>query len=191
MSSEQEESIVTLANARVTISHALRLVGTDVPDYMGRGAKLYCPFGHLYHSDGGMAKAFRVYPDTNSAYCFAGCGAFRPVSLIAADRGMSPEDAAEFLLDLTGYVPPDLDSRWAAATAVSVDIDRGSLAEALKVACAAMDSRWEVRQFEDDVAVRFRQCLGLLPRIQSGADAAQWLQATKQIMRKQLGETVP
>lgn len=177
-------SNIQLANSRVSLIEAARLVGMDLYEYSG---KQYCPFGHLFHADGGTAKAFRVYPETNSAFCFAGCGSFRPVSLVAMSRGITQEEAAEYLLDLTGYVPPDIDSRWAAATATQETVDLDLLAEALKVACEGLDPLWEVHQFEEGVASKFRQCLELLPQVTTRADAARWLSGTKRIMEAQLG----
>lgn len=178
-----EVSPLTLANERMSILEACRHVGMfDVSEY----GKQYCPFGDLYHPDD--VKAMRVYPSSNSAYCFAGCGYFNPVKLIAMSKDFTEADAAENILELTNYVPPDIESRWAAAVAVNTTLNTDYLADALKVACERMDSGWETLQLEADIATRFRQCLGLLPKVRSEEDAIKWLSITKSIMQTALGD---
>lgn len=180
------ESVFDLANGRMSITEALAEAGTDTDGYYG--GKVYCPFGTLYHSDGGAAKAMRVYATSNSCYCFAGCGFLNPVKVLAMVHDVSEADAAAMILDLTGYVPPDYISQWEALTAAPVQMDRESLAAALHVACARYDPLWEDHQFEDSVLVALRQCLGLLPKVTTPDDATLWLSATKKVMHRVLGE---
>lgn len=181
-----DENPIALANDKVSISQALMMIGMDIPDYQYGSGKLYCPFGDLYHADGGTSKAFRVYPETNSAYCFA-CGeAFRPVSLLAKAKGISDADAAEGLLEAIGYVPPTIDSRWEALITTPQQIDREALSEALKLACSRMSPTWEVDQFDELIATRFRKCLELLSKVHTEEEATQWLTVTKAVMRKTL-----
>jgi hypothetical protein len=163
-----------------------QMIGSDVSEY--GNSKQYCPFGHLYHADGGTSKSLRVYTETETAFCFAGCGWFNPVRLLSLDRGISEEEAADVILDHTGYVPPDLESRWTAATTITVTVDKDALSEALKVACGRMDPDWEDVQFDPPIATKFRLCLELLPRVRDEGEATKWLAITKQIMSKTLGE---
>lgn len=175
---------IRLANERFTIVAALRMAGAvNASDFTG---KQYCPFGHMYHADGGYEKALRVYPGSNTAYCFAGCGYFSPVKLVAMAKDMEETEAADYILVITGYVAPTIDSLWEQATAETIKIDRDALTEALKLACSRISPDWEERQFDDDVATRFRQCLSLLPKVHTEQEAAQWLSATKKIMKKAL-----
>lgn len=184
----QELSSIELANERYSIIQACNKLGMDIPDFSFSSAKLYCPFGHLFHADGGQSKAFRVYPGTNSAFCFAGCGYYSPVRLIATDKGISEADAAESILEETNYVPPDFESRWNALMTEQATPNPDDLAEALKVACARMEPNWDERQFEEKVSIKLRQCLQLLPKVQTEEDATKWLSMTKQAMHITLGE---
>lgn len=181
------ESIITLANSRMTITEACRLVGVHIGDFTLGSMKTYCPFGGVFHTDGGWSKAFRIYPGTNSAYCFA-CGAhYTPVKLIARARDLSDEDAAQWILDQTNYVPPDFASRWDALTKSVPEIDRDALAEALSVACARAEPQWEERQFDPEVAASLRRCLDMLPRVTSADAAKRWLATCTQFMQRVLG----
>lgn len=149
-------------------------------------SKTYCPFGELMHEDGGRGKAFRVYPLTNSAYCFACSKAFRPCQLIATDRDVTEAEAAEIILEEVGYVAPDLDSRWEAATAQTVTVDRDGLASALKTACSRMSPDWSVRQFDTDIAETLRKCVAASRNVTTDEEAREWLSVTKQVMAKAL-----
>lgn len=189
MAQSEVLSSIELANSRTTILEACRLAGMDLPDYGMNTSKLWCPFGDLYHADGGTAKSFRIYVSDNTAFCFACSLYFNPVKLTAMAKGLSEADAADLLLDLSNYVPPDIESRWKAATETVEPMKTEYLAEALKVYCLRIDKEWEDKQFEDTVSTRFRMCLGLLSRVHTDADATQWLTGTKEAMRTVLGET--
>jgi hypothetical protein len=170
---------IQLANERMSITEACAYIGMG--DVSGL-VKTYCPFGELMHEDGGRGKAFRVYPETNSAYCFA-CGRpYRPVSLIATDRDLTEHEAASLILEEVGYIPPDLDSMWAAASNDTPVIDHNSLIAALKTACARIDPNWEERQLEPMVARVFSRCLAPLEKVTTEEEARQWLDVTKKAM---------
>lgn len=181
-------SAITTANEKVTINQACNIIGMDIPDFEFGNMKLWCPFGDLYHADGGQTRAFRVYPQTNSAYCFA-CGEYySPVKLLAKANGVADEEAAEALLTHIGYVEPTVDARWEALMSTPVVVDHDALSEALKVACARMDPTWEDRQFEELVSTRFRKCLSLLAKVTTEEEATTWLSTTKTVMQRTLGE---
>lgn len=188
MLADSSPNPITLANERTTITEACGIVGMSLPEWGITSAKMWCPFGDIYHHDGGMSKAFRVYPHDNTAYCFACSLFFTPVKLVAMSKGLSEADAAELLLELSNYVPPDIDSRWRAATESVEPLKTEYLAEALKVFCTRIDVDWEDKQFEDTIATRFRMCLGLLPRVHTEEEAAEWLSGTKKAMQHVLGE---
>jgi len=179
---------IKLANDRMTIVAACHEIGMWTPDVPG-AMKMHCPFEDVWHSDGGRARAFRIYENTNSAYCFACQQYYNPVRLIALDRDISDEAAAEVILELTGYTEPSVEENWAKVTGHEQEFSTETLPEALKVACQRISPAWETRQFEEQVAARFRQCLGLLPRVKSEADATLWLDTSRKIMRNVLGES--
>ena len=179
----------TLANENADIISVARLIGMQVPDFSySASIKLYCPFGEVSHADGGSSKAFRIYPETNSSYCFA-CGeAYSPVRLLATAQDISLTEAADYLLELAGVTEEGTDERWEQLTSKQESpISTAELAEALKVYCSRVDSGWAERQLEPAVATTFQRCLELLGSVRTSADADQWLGATKQVMAKKLG----
>lgn len=178
-----------LANSRMSIIKALNLAGASIGEFSAGSVKTYCPFGHLFHADGGSSKALRVYPGTNSAHCFAGCGYFSPVRLVAKINDTSEVEAAEFILEKTHYVAPDYQSQWDAVVQKADEVDQDGLSEALKVACARMDPQWSSKQFDEAVATALRRCLGLLPKVTTPEEAKTWLSVTKQVMDKTLRST--
>lgn len=181
------DELVTLANERVTIFQAFRMIGMEVGDVSHTSMKLYCPFGDMYHYDGGSSKSLRIYSETNSAWCFAGCGYFDPVKLIALKRDLTQRQAAEALLDETGYVKPNFSDQWDALMNEQPVIDTTSFAEALKVACSRMVPDWEERQFTPRVSALLSRCLALLSKVRSAEDGDKWLSTTKLAMWQGLG----
>jgi hypothetical protein len=184
MMKTEERSDIQIANELYSIVDACNIAGMGTS---GGNAKQWCPFGEIAHSDGGMAKAFRIYEDTNTAHCFACQATWTPVKLVAQVRDVSYESAADYILTLINYVAPDVDSQWAALMSQQQKVNADDLAEALKVACLRMAPDWEVRQFEDLVAHKFRQCLDLLPKIHTEEAANKWLTIAKQAMKQELG----
>ena len=179
---------IKLANELMSITEACRFIDMAMGDFEIASVKTYCPFGELMHEDGGRGKAFRVYPGTNSAYCFACVKAYRPVSLIATDRDIPEFEAAEIILEEKGYVAPDFQSRWDAVTSPDASkADEDGMANALKLACSRMVPNWEERQFEPEVATMLRKCLSIAWKVQTEDDARDWLTKTKILMSRVLG----
>lgn len=176
---------IETANEKVPIVVACRAVGIEVPDETVR-RKLHCPFGGVYHSDGGLDPTFRVYEDSNSAYCFNCSSYFTPVSLAARAWGMTGRQAALRLLDLTGQrANLDYALIWNQRE-VEPELDSSMLAEALKTYCRRIDPLWSRRQFDAEIAARLTRCLMLLDLV-ADRDAAQlWLDTCKEAMRREL-----
>lgn len=172
--------LIRTANERMSIEEAFRLIGENV----SYASKQYCPFGEVFHQDGGTSRSLRIYPDTNSAFCFAGCGYMSPVSLLAMHRNISDDQAAEVILEMTNYVPPDYESQWDALQSEVDAVSTSDLAEALKVACARMSPDWVTLQFEDAVAGALSKCLALLPKVKSSDDSKKWMDVSKTVMRR-------
>lgn len=171
---------VALANARVPILVVCRRLGLDVPEIAAGSVKVYCPFGELYHADGGREAAFRIYPQTNSAFCFAGCGYFSVVGLVAQVRGTELDSAAEELLDDFG-IPRT--RAWDDVVAVrEPEISHAQLAEAFKTFCHREVPDFARRQFTDLAAVVGR-CLDLLTLVGDSETAYTWLQSSKRVIR--------
>lgn len=179
------DNVVELALERMSIFDACNHIGMSI--YPGYRGKLYCPWGDLFHQDAGASKAFRVYQD--SAWCFAESMYFNSVKLIARDKDLSEVAAAEYILDITGYVPPDIESQWAAVTATVESVNPASYAEALKTYCKRISPDWEVRQFDPSVSTKLRKCLELTAQVHTEEEATKWLAVTKQVMAHELGDS--
>lgn len=180
---------VALADEQVPIATACRLIGMHVPESvdMGRPVKVHCPFGEVYHRDHGAETAFRIYADSNHAWCFS-CGQhYGPTKLVALAWGISRRQAAAELLERAGIKPATLADLWAEVAHHEPVPDTTMLAEALKTYCRRIDPGWEFHQFEPDVAAALSACLGLLDHVRSQADAALWLDQTKRVMQSRLG----
>jgi hypothetical protein len=179
------KSNVGLANRVVPMSLACKAIGMSDVDYGSSGAKIDCPFDTLFHLGGG--KSFRIYDDV-SAYCYA-CGErYLPVQLYSIAKDVSLEDAAEFLLELSGHKELSADERYAEAASSPVRIDQSALEMALKTFCARNFDSWDVTQFDIPVARKYRQCVELLPSVRTAEDTKIWLAAAKSAMTKVLGE---
>jgi hypothetical protein len=177
------ESPIKIANSIMTMREACIEVGMG--DVAGM-AKTYCPFGDMYHSDGGRTRAFKVFEADNSAFCFA-CGRrFDPVSLIAMERDIPFRKAAEWILEHKGYVAPDYNARWEALEAKQTPVDYEALQSALKIACSRMIPDWAERQFEDRVAAKLAQCMAVSRKVSSNDEGRKWLDMSKTAMRQTL-----
>ena len=181
-------SLVTLANDVVPIITVCRLVGMDLPADLtyGRSRKLHCPFGETAHSDHGLDPAFRVYPESNSAYCFACAAYYTPVALYAHAVDTDRRTAAADLLDRVGHRPLSLTEAWAKLTTAVDPPDVASLRAALQTYCRRVCADWDTRQFDPDVAVVLAMCLDLLDRVDSVTDVQDWLQGVKAVMARVL-----
>lgn len=181
------ENPIGLANSLMSIVEACNLLDMDVMEGASASYKYYCPFGDINHLDGGRSKAFRIYEHTNSAYCWACSLYFTPVRLVAEDRDLSHLAAAAWIIEQKGYVPPDYEARWdALAGAQEPEPDRDGLTSALKLACRQISPEWGSRQFDEAVATKFQQCVGLLGKVVTDQDARNWLRISKQAMQKVL-----
>lgn len=151
-----------------------------------RSRKVRCPFGEIYHSDSGVSPAMRIYPDSNSAYCFSCAAYYTPVGLAARAMDTDRTSAALRLLDHVGYRPLGLVQQFRQAQQYEPEPDLALLADALKTYCRRIDLRWETRQFEPAVAGVLTRCLALLDLVRSGDDVEMWLACSKEVMRRTL-----
>lgn len=182
------DSPITIANEIMTIDEACIEVGMG--DVSGM-AKAYCPFGPVFHSDGGRERAFKVYPASNSAYCFACQRRYDPVSLIATEKDITYQAAAEWILEHKEWAAPDYVSQWEALTTKPTKVDYEGLQEALKLSCARMVPDWDTRQFEPKVAHKLTQCFTFVRGVKDDEGARKWLDTTKEAMRRVLAEANP
>lgn len=103
-SKRRADKLFERANA-VSIATVLAdFCDTNVPSE-GRSWKGWCPFG-WEHSDGGLDRNWRVYPQTNTSYCFDTHGAMGPVKLVMMKREVPAKKAAYIILDKYGLSKP-------------------------------------------------------------------------------------
>lgn len=181
-------SLIGIANEKVPIERVCDLIGMDAPDlsYI-KSPKMHCPFGHV-HSDGGMEKSFRLFGETNSAYCHGCVKRWGPVSLYAEAEGLALLDAAEILLEKFNISKETVDDRWNELTKEpdTLPLNTADLAESLRLYCMRICPDWERRQFDPKTANIFNRCLALIPAIRSESDVELWKTSTKNIMKAQL-----
>lgn len=183
-------NVTTVANENVSIVTVCQMLGVDLPDDVGssRSRKVSCPFGELYHSDQGVSAAMRIYPDTNSVYCFSCSTYWTPVSLAAQAWDVDRRTAAERLLDHIGYRPLDLATAWRTATEFEPEPDKALMADALKTYCRRIDKQWNLRQFDAGVAATLTRCLSLLDLVRTSDDVGVWLAGCKTVMQRTLSQ---
>ncbi len=184
----RQKSWIDQANEVVEISEVLRTLGIYVPEesFYGNSKKLHCPFG-FYHSDGGTDRAMRVYFKSNTAYCFSCNKRYSPVTLLAAKKDCSLNNAALELLESKGIKQKTLEDRWTEALEKPiVNLDVNALADALKIYCSTVHPNWLVVQLHDDVATTLNKCFDLLRVVKTDSDALKWLNGCKQVMKRLL-----
>lgn len=177
-------NVVALADEQVPIATACRMLGVEVPDEGHR--KVHCPFGATDHSDGGLSPALRVYPETNSAYCFNCSHYYTPVTLTSRALDVPNRAAALHLLDHIGYKPLDFATAWNSARQYEPELDKALLADALKTYCRRIDPAWPARQFDPAVAGVLTRCLSLLDLVTKADEVPLWLAGCKEAMRREL-----
>lgn len=179
------KSIIDFANDMVPVTKALALVDSSFShvDISFKG-KLYCPFGHINHSDGGREKSLRLYSVTNSAFCFASCGFLNPVRLFSIAYDLKYKNAAYRVLEATGYKPLSLQERWDSVSTTEIQINKDDLQQALIVFCIKFVgvNIWKTVQYENDILTYLDKCFYLLSLVSSEEDAYSWLASSKEIM---------
>lgn len=179
-----KSNIVAVANEQVPIVTVCRMLGLELPDDVGEGRsrKVPCPFGAIYHSDGGVDPTMRIYPESNSAFCFSCSISYTPVALAAKGMGLNPHAAAARLLDVIGHRPLDLAGQWSAANSYAPTLDTAMLADALKTYCRRICPAWSSAQFDAQVAATLTKCLSLLDLVKTPEDVEHWLTRCKAAM---------
>lgn len=180
--------LIEEANKKVSIYLVCGLVGVDVSEGReGSSIKTYCPFGRFYHSDGGKEAAFRVYAETNSAYCFSCKKYFSPVSLYSSATDLSAKNSAEYLLEKIGYKKPTPEEIWNNVQPKDPEPDKSMLNKALRIYCQRISSDWSKEQFRPEVADILDRCLSLLDAVTTSQEAEYWLKSSKEIMSRFIG----
>ena len=175
------------ANEHYGILRACRRIGIDTDDYF-RARKIHCPFGPVFHSDGGDDPAMRVYEEDGHAYCFACQRSFSPSRLIAEVEDISEDEAVDSMLLELGVIENRLGERWEVATKKEQGVDRQALAEAFRIAASYLITPWAERQYDPDVTRWMNKCLALLDKVQTIEQGDTWLDTVKQVLQKKFGK---
>lgn len=179
---------VAKANEIVAIETVLTMAGVELNE--GNRGKIHCPFGYMYHSDGGLEATVRVYSETNSARCFRCNTSYSPVWLGVMMWGGTSKEVAWKLLELSGFKLPTFEELWTEYTTPKIEIpDTTMLAMALKTYCARVCPSWTIKQFDTDVSSMLSKCLSALNVVLSEEDAEKWLEICKKVMIKVLGDS--
>ncbi len=182
----KQRSAVAIANEQVAIEQVFRWCGIYIPEIPeGRTLKIHCPFGEFFHPDKGVKPDMRIYPSTNSAYCFQ-CGYFSPVWLACQLWDRQPNDVALDLLQRTGYKPVSIAQLWADSQIASKPVDVAPLGLALRTYCQRIDPDWSTRQFDSDISSTLSRCLSLLSHVTTEADVHSWLETCKLVLKTAL-----
>lgn len=176
---------VRTANERVSIYFVCDKAGVEYSSMYGSNSKLYCPFGAITHMDGGETRAFRIYEETNSAYCFACTQVYDPVGLYCALTDLGRVEGAEALLEEYGWKPETFEEKWDRVSATP-EYDNSTLPEALEKYCTRLNDDWPIMQFDEPYRTHFRKCVNLSRSVSSTEEAMKWLDATKAYMKEVL-----
>lgn len=180
----RQRSLIAVADEKVPIIEVCRLLGVSAFGDVNEGStrKVHCPFGAIYHSDGGVSMTMRIYADTNTAWCFNCTHGYTPTKMAARAWDMDRVTAAGRLLGHIGWFPPSLDEVWQELANYHPPVDIDQLAEALKTFCRRVTPDWAQRQFVPVVAERLSACLSLLALVSTDDDARAWLNGCKSAM---------
>jgi hypothetical protein len=181
---EVDEDLIHQVNRNVPLAWVLRAGGVQAPDTVdAHSIKVSCPFGPLYHRDGGLEPSFRVYYRTNTGFCFAGCGYFTPASLYAQIMGVSLGDASQALGEQWGLTRPDpQEDLERALQAPTEPVDTRALNQALTTYLQRVDSTWGKDWLLPDVSQALSHCLHYLLYVSTQDDATRWLETSKSVM---------
>lgn len=174
-----------LVNSLYSIFDAYtEVTGNYVPPFENTSPKLNCPYSTVYaHS----SRSLRIYPHTNSAWCFSCSERMTPLTLIMAFKEYTEEEAVAWIKAEVGYTEPDPEEAWDALMSQEDEFDPSSLADALKMACSRMAPDWKDRQFESDVSQKLGKCLSLLSLVKTEGDSKVWMAGSKRAMASVLG----
>lgn len=156
----------------LTITQALRDIGMVVPD-RAFPFQIHCPF----HGSGDTNPSARVYPATDSFYCWTCKKNYNPIAVIAAYHGISYADALRSVIERYGgnkktrSVIPRLDRMLAELIKCTADIPEAQ-PQVDDLLCRAGRGDGEARLI-DEIYELLRKYLPAIAPRQSGASPSQ------------------
>jgi hypothetical protein len=178
------DELIERADRDVSMAWTVGRLGWNCPaPDSGTSVKVLCPFG-FYHRDGGAETSFRVYADPNDAWCFAGCGYFRPSSFAAAVWDCSRAEAAQRLLEMANPPAPAPGEEPGGA------VNLPSLAAALRVFCGRLPE-YVLSEFNADTLIWMDRVLARLSDVVDEQTAEAWLGRAKEAAQRRWGTPRP
>jgi hypothetical protein len=186
------ESIVDIANRIVPFRKVLGMTNIYVSEFTyGKSIKARCPFADIYHLTEDAGKSMRVYSDTNTGFCYMGCGVLKPVSVYAKLNGVSYNVAAKFLLETVGHKLKTFDEKWQDAVSEDRPLNLEGYREALDEICFHhSQGQWGSIKYATLVSSSFSQLLSILGKAKSYEEADKWLEVAKKHMFKQIDKEI-
>lgn len=186
--SSYDESIIDTANKIVPLRIVLGMTNIYVSEFTyGKSIKARCPYADIYHLTEDAGKSMRVYSDTNTAFCYMGCGVLTPVSVYAKLNGVSYKESAKFLLEKVGHKLKTFDEKWQDAVAGFEPLNLQGYREALTEMCIFhSEGEWGTLKYAPGVSAAFSKLLTVLDKATSYEDADRWLDKARLIMFNQL-----
>jgi hypothetical protein len=164
------DPVIALADRLVPIGVAVVRAGLgESPSTAGLSWKTWCPSGDD-HDDGGTDRALKIYPENNSGWCFDCLKRWTPVSLYAAQRGITPIEAARLLLDAIGYRPRPRTLEAALSPPVPA-VNRAALADGLRQWARGRIPSWDAKELH---STPFYRILAVLDGVDTPEAADAW-----------------
>lgn len=184
---QSDETPVDIANRLVPLRKVLELTNIYVTEFThGKSVKARCPYADMYHLNEDASKSMRVYSDTNTGFCYMGCGVLTPVSVHARLNDLSFKEAAFELLDLIGHKLKTLEEKWEEAAAPALSFSREGYRDALLERCISRTSNWTVLQYRDSIVASLSVLLEILDKADNDTQADSWLDTATKVMFKHI-----
>lgn len=182
------ESIIDTANRVVPFRVVLGMTNIYVSEFAyGKSIKARCPYADMYHLTEDAGKSMRVYSDTNTGFCYMGCGVLTPVAVYAKLNGISYRDSAKFLLEKVGHKLKTFEEKWQDALNDRGPVNLEGYREALDELCFQYTRyRWSSLKYTASISSSLSNLLNILDKAQSYDDADRWLEIAKRHMFHQI-----
>jgi hypothetical protein len=181
----RDESPIEIANRIVPLRLVLEWTNIRISEFThGKSVKARCPYADMYHLTEDASKSMRVYSDTNTGYCYMGCGVLTPVSVYAKLNDLSYRSSAYELLEKVGHKFKSFEEKWNLAITPTVDLNLDSYRNALATYCDMWWGSSHDLRYRERVVQAFSQSLEALNKAASETEADQWLEVAKEGMRK-------
>lgn len=185
----RDESPIELANRIVPLRTVLERTNIYVSEFThGKSIKARCPYADIYHLNDDASKSMRVYSDSNTGYCYMGCGVLTPVSVYAKLNDLSYSIAAFRLLELIGHKLKSLDEKWQDAISEITELNREGYKAALLEMCSSHSAVWDELQYRTSISSNLSKMLDILDKATTEDQADRWLEVSSRVMKSEISK---